>query len=270
MLKQFDAINTNTANHFVLLNCDWRKTEVPNSVLLEAQYKVNPVFWYKNDQNVVGDNKDLTYAVEMLLIGFKRGTGSEAVAMMDKDPTKRHNLIQGPALHTMSRYADGSVVNPHEKPEYIAKWVVDRYVMPRDWVVIVGAGAGGDARGYIKAGVNVVLIENDPKQYEFLCANMATLQADEEVKDAKQQKQAAKLAAKSAESSTSSEALPALCPGCGTAREKEPWLFCVACNDSCCRACIHVALGVDPATAEPLCSEGCFEAHGAMRTEEAV
>jgi hypothetical protein len=258
LLKQFDAINTNPANHFVLFNCDWRKTAVPYDVLIENNYKVNPLFWYKTDQNVVGDNKDLTYSVEEMLLGFKRGTGSDAVALMDPDPRKRHNLIQGPALHTLQRYADGSIVNVHEKPEYVAKWVTERYTVLRDWVIVMGGGAGGDARGYLKNGCNVVVIESDPKQFAHLCAQMATLEANQDILDAKAEKQASEVAPKAAANAAPKEAESLSCPGCGTKREKPPWVQCINCPTKLCRACMHCAKDADRATVDPCCSKACL------------
>ena len=33
-------------------------------------------------------------------------------------------------------------MNTHEKPEYLANWILQKYTLPRDWVVVVGGPAG--------------------------------------------------------------------------------------------------------------------------------
>ena len=77
-------------------------------------------------------------------------------------------------------------MNTHEGPEYLATWILERNALPRDWVVVVGGGAGGDARGYVKGGCNVAVIEGDSKQFANLCSQFAVMQAshdkDEEKK----------------------------------------------------------------------------------------
>ena len=52
MFKQFEAINTCPKSHSVSLNAAWTKTAVPAEVLDTLGYAVNPIFWYKTDQNV--------------------------------------------------------------------------------------------------------------------------------------------------------------------------------------------------------------------------
>jgi hypothetical protein len=99
------------------------------------------VFWYKTDQNVVGAPHDLTFAVEVMLLGIKRSReDGENRCKLDNNPTKRHNIIMGPAIHTMRKDTHGTVINAHEKPDYVSGWVAERWLMPFDWVIVIGGG----------------------------------------------------------------------------------------------------------------------------------
>jgi hypothetical protein len=260
MFRQFEAINLSSKSHVVVLNTDWRQTAIPNSVLSASGYRVNPVVWYKTDQNVAGDVRDLTFAFELMLLGIKRSPdASENRHMLDKDPTKRHNIIMGQALHKMQRYKDNALVNPHEKPEYIAGWLAKRYTLPRDWVIVIGAGAGGDARGYIKSGCHLVLIEQDANQYAHLCTQMATLEATEDAKDVRVNQLEQKTQKLAEEVGVEIVADKTPCPGCGTTRQNPPWLNCEMCNDACCGACTFNPPEPDEKFTLKVCSEACYD-----------
>ena len=65
-------------------------------------------------------------------------------------------------------HSDGGVVNPTQKPSYIASELAKAFLAPGSTVVVVGAGAGGSVEGFISAGMNVVAFENDIRQVEAL------------------------------------------------------------------------------------------------------
>ena len=48
------------------------------------------------------------------------------------------------------------------------------YTRPGQWIFVGGFGAGGDVRGALGAGLNVVALENDPKQVQATVASMRT------------------------------------------------------------------------------------------------
>ena len=53
-------------------------------------------------------------------------------------------------------------------------------------IIICGGGAGGDVRGALEYGCSVTSIEQDPKQYEYLCHLVLTWDAEQaKVKAAK-------------------------------------------------------------------------------------
>ena len=134
-----------------------------------------PLYWYKTDLNVSGDPGRWTQAVENAVIGVKGHEHRGSHMSLNPNPTYRHNIIHGPALHTFSKHfgrAGVSVINQHEKPEYVVQAMLGPYLKPGDNVIVAGSGAGGEVRGLLALGVHVVGLENDPRQYMALNALM--------------------------------------------------------------------------------------------------
>ena len=74
----------------MFLNAAWTKPAVPAEVLDTLGCAVNPIFWYKNDQNVAGPATDLTWACEVIVAGFKKSKElAENRVNLDGNPTKR-------------------------------------------------------------------------------------------------------------------------------------------------------------------------------------
>ena len=80
---------------------------------------------------------------------------------LSKNPVERQNIIMGPSKRVLSKNAQGKAINIHEKPDWLAEAILAQYTKPGQWIVVGGFGAGGEVRGALNAGLNVVAIEND-------------------------------------------------------------------------------------------------------------
>ena len=58
------------------------------------------------------------------------------------------------------------MINPYQKPRYLAHSICKDFCEPNATVVVVGFGAGGDVEGAVAAGMNEVACEEDKAQYE--------------------------------------------------------------------------------------------------------
>ena len=145
--------------------------------LLESQdvgyQNVQTFFWYKPDMNVVGPVFKRTPAVEVCLIGHRGPSSGYATQFsLSKNPVERQNMIMGPSKRVLSKNARGKAINIHEKPDWLAESILAQYTKPGQWIVVGGFGAGGEVRGALNAGLNVVAIENDPEQFSATVSNM--------------------------------------------------------------------------------------------------
>ena len=254
LLKSFSLINECPEACFAALFVHWRHNTAAVEALEECGYKVNPVFWYKTDQNVVGDKRDLTWAVELCAFGLKRSADlSINRCILSDNPTERHNIIKGPSLHKMGKYLNGGVVNQHESPPYVAGWFAARWTHPGDWVLICGAGAGGDAKGFLDAGCNVVLVEKDAQQFEYLCSTMSTYEATIDAREAK-----AGDANDPDENKVPVGDGPA-CPNCPD-HKAQTFSACIQCSSPLCDSCLHDYAGRVPEDGREFCSAECFTA----------
>ena len=85
--------------------------------------------------------------------------------VLDKNPTKRHNMFIGPQQRAFHKDQLNNMINPYQKPAYLAYNMCKAFCNPFDEVFILGSGAGGDIEGCVAAGMNVVALEKDARQY---------------------------------------------------------------------------------------------------------
>jgi hypothetical protein len=85
--------------------------------------------------------------------------------VLDRNPTKRHNIIIGPQQRAFHKDQLNNLINPYQKPAYLAYNMCKAFCNPFDEVYILGSGAGGDIEGCVAAGMNVVALETDARQY---------------------------------------------------------------------------------------------------------
>lgn len=174
----------------VVINCAYKHITETHGALVEAGcVDIQPVVWIKQGQNVAGDPGRLTPCCEFFTIGMLYGGSKNNLhRVLSKNPLERQNYFLLPPLTTYKRYPNKEIVNQHEKPIGVIKWFAERWCTPNSWICVVGAGAGGDVIGAARAGFNVVTVESDPKQVQFLSNHLQTTIFDkikEEEKKAK-------------------------------------------------------------------------------------
>jgi hypothetical protein len=178
---------TSSPVHTVLLWVEIGQLGAVRAVLEspDAGYtNVQALFWYKPDMNVVGPVYRRTSAVEVCLIGLKGKAGDFGAQFnLSKDPVQRHNMIMGPSKRVLSKRICNAAapINIHEKPDWLAEALLAQYARPGQWIVIGGFGAGGDVRGALNAGLNVVAIENDQEQFLDTVAHMRNYVPDSDL-----------------------------------------------------------------------------------------
>ena len=111
--------------------------------------------------------------MEHLLVGFFGGRNN-VPWLFGPNTYDRHNLLVGPNVNARLMN-DQAPVNRHEKPAWITRLLAASFCSPGDTVLVLGAGAGGDAVGLLAAGMNVIGLENDPAQFPFLSGRINTL-----------------------------------------------------------------------------------------------
>jgi hypothetical protein len=174
-LKQFAAVNTKESYTVVM------KHSVPNAQATVAAHeqngiiKANPAFWYKVNQNMVGDPNDLVPAVKMLHVGMKNSAGHPVIANMSKNPLEHHTIICDTSQTTRKLYpGTPTVVSPCETPGYVIQWALSNFSQRGDIIVVAGSGAGGDVCGALEWGANVFAIDSDARQVELLRNDLLT------------------------------------------------------------------------------------------------
>ena len=80
----------------------------------------------------------------------------------------------GPPKRVLSKNAQGEDMNMVEKPDYLASNFFSWFAKRGQWLIVAGFGAGGDVRGAVDAGMNVVAFEADTQQYLVTIADMRT------------------------------------------------------------------------------------------------
>jgi hypothetical protein len=178
ILAEFIFLNTGDF-YVALFFVGEKEIGVVSEALTQKGFTPQPLFWYKVDLNTAGDPGRWTQAVECAVLGIlSTSAGSRNVQMSHpRDPTCRHNIVHGPALHKLSKNycADGvRVINQHEKPEYVVQAMLGPYIKPGDTVIVGGSGAGGEVRGLLALGVHVIGFENDETQWRALNALMTS------------------------------------------------------------------------------------------------
>ena len=169
--KQFDACNTK-GNHSWIAIHKIDDTNIVKEAMLERSYKnLQHIFWNKPNHYVEGPVNRLTPCVEMITVGFTPNS-SEIHWNVSKDPRQRGNIIHLPSVQTLAKDSSGNIINKTEKPPELSEWLFGMFCKKGSTVLIVGTGAGGCVKGAVMAGMNVVGVENDEKQYNQLFSEM--------------------------------------------------------------------------------------------------
>ena len=177
MSKQFDAINTTGSYCWIVMHKPL-DTAIVHEAMAERGYKnMSYIFWEKPNHYVEGPNTRLTPSVEMGTVGCYPDA-SHIKVNASSNPRDRPNIVRAPSVLTLAKDLAGNVINATEKPPGLAQWLFNTYCPKGSTVLIVGTGAGGCVKGAVEAGMNVIGVENDEKQFKALESEMHKWIAD--------------------------------------------------------------------------------------------
>ena len=169
--KQFDAINTK-GNHVWIVIHKGDDQHIVKEAMEDRGYKnIQQVYWIMPDHYVEGAVNRFTPSVQVVSIGFIPDSG-KIFWNVSADPRQRQNYFMHPSLLTLAKDTSGNVINVTEKPPELAAFLLGMFCKPGATVLIVGTGAGGCVKGAVKAGLNVVGVENDEKQFNSLFSEL--------------------------------------------------------------------------------------------------
>ena len=159
LFRQIDAA-TNSSNFWVAMYCNHLiLSDTVRELTVHGYQNVSVFVWWKNNFNLESAMHVL-FATEFVVMGWRRGT-SGMPCHLDPNPTRRHNVFVGSQQRNFHRDSAGNIVNPYQKPAYLAYNMCKAFCEPHDTIVIVGSGAGGDIEGAVAAKMNVVTFEID-------------------------------------------------------------------------------------------------------------
>lgn len=178
ILKQVEAAQLADKTIFF----QWHKpadTEIVVSALRKRSFQhLQHIFWHKTEHITQTPVSSYTSSVEMGTIGFL--PNSNGCFNIDKNPRARHNFIECKSVTTYLKDNDKQILNPCQKPPELAQWICSNHCSPGSWVLVLGAGAGGEVEGALLAGCNVVAVESDKKQFDVLANAYRTLIAEQQ------------------------------------------------------------------------------------------
>ena len=169
--KQFDAFNTLSAHAWIVVHKIDDTHIVKEAMEMRGYKNLQQVFWEKPGHYVNGAMSRLTPVIEVVTIGCT--PNADAIHWnVSSDPRLRPNLFSCPSVLSLARDSTGTVINVTEKPPQLAEFLLGMVCKKGSNVLIVGTGAGGDVKGALNAGMNVIGVENDEKQYIQLKSEM--------------------------------------------------------------------------------------------------
>jgi hypothetical protein len=171
LIDAFVYLKGNKPLATVILWCNVFELGLVRKVLAEANCKhIQVLTWYKHNLNQqTGTTASFLPATEVCIVGyFGKPEAAVAYLSMPQDPLQRHNIIIGPRMGKKALDVLGKDINPCEKPAYLAEWILRKVTKPGD--TISGFGAGGDLRGALNAGCNVLAIEQDERQFNAVAS----------------------------------------------------------------------------------------------------
>ena len=239
VFKSFCLVNKHTPFHTAVIWCDYRHLAMVEKALEGAAYAhIQPIFWYKCEQNQQLAAHLRVPAVEVGLIAF-HGTVTNFTPYIDvpMDLYDRHNIVIGPGQRTYLRTAEGAVINPCQKPPYLAEYFGQHYCQPDSNAVVLGSGAGGDVQGLMNAGLKVHAIELDPKQSNAMMAHLRTYTPSYQLGKIVPNKLVRGHTEKEVEEVKEVKVVDLKCGKCDVDTKLPPAQQCHSCGAYCCPAC---------------------------------
>ena len=194
MSKQFDAINSQGSHVWITMHKP-ADTAIVMEAYQERQYKnISHVCWEKKDHYAEGPSNKMISVWEMGTVGCMP-SASDIKGNMSKNPRERPNHTTLPSVLALTKDTSGMEINLTEKPPGLAQWLMTSYCPKGSTVLIVGTGAGGCLKGAVMAGMNVVGVENDERQFHALESELnawkVNLQKEKKTKQPKTKQQLA-------------------------------------------------------------------------------
>ena len=140
-------------------------------------HTIHPMVVYKPNQNTTGV-RTYIHACEFALRGTSNTTVANAVFNAPANPMQRHNLVMVDNPAKLKNTVGGKNVNNTEKPPQFAELMTERHTLPGQTVLILGGGAGGDARGVLRSKRSAVIMEKDPEQVLAMLALFRAFKAE--------------------------------------------------------------------------------------------
>ena len=163
---QLNVVNTSQQTMLALVVHFADAGRVKTAMETAGYQSVHPFYVYKPNQNVKGTDCFI-FAVEMILVGYLGGSRDRGLVFGERNPVGRHNLLFG---HNVgSRYqlsGQGEPVNTCQKHPGIAHHLATICARPGSNALVIGSGSGSDVVGCLRAGLNVVAIDKDSKQFQ--------------------------------------------------------------------------------------------------------
>ena len=165
MLAQVMIINT-AQFHTLVLWVGFDQMALTTKAMKDSGYvAVHPVFHNKIDANFPQSCHVHLSCVEVMLWGYKTKSGTFGPHLrMPQNLHERQGIFNGPSKKVHDKNADGTVINHCEKIEWLSELVAKRTCPHNSRALVLGSGAGGDVRGLMNAGLDIVCIEKDTKQ----------------------------------------------------------------------------------------------------------
>jgi hypothetical protein len=180
-LQHSIAVNSSETN-VLAINVDYSDYGRVEKIVKENGWPdTHPLTWYKPGQNATGIDCYI-YATEVILMAYRPRMKLCPYYGIEKNPTKRHNMISIPTVNTKVMHMDGQPVNRHQKPTGIIRYLINNHCAPGAHVLVCGFGSGSEIVGCLQSGMNVIGVEQDSRQFEALRARLLNWE-DEEVLD---------------------------------------------------------------------------------------
>lgn len=173
LLKQFDA--TTTCSFYVtMIWCAAEDVKTVCDALRATQHNnIQHLYWHKLDHNQARPQHCLIPCLECGVIAY-HGVANNFSTRFNLPASihERHNVVIGPGQRAYDRDANQEIVNKCQKPAYLSEWFASKFCSQGSTVLVAGAGAGGDVRGFMNHDLNVVAIEQEERQWTATCANL--------------------------------------------------------------------------------------------------
>ena len=159
------AVINRARNHCLVLGAPWFEGgRLRNAMVTKGYLDTHVLSVIKPMQNTTG--LSWINATEFLFVGYKGGVKECKLSFKDMHPLRRHNVLVGHQVGTkLLHVGTEDEVNPTQKNPNIATTLGQIMCPPGGHALVIGAGSGSAVVGLARAGVNVVGIERDPRQF---------------------------------------------------------------------------------------------------------